>query len=129
MIQLGILSGKMAGTEHPARHFPFYIGRSPASDLRVEEAGIWDEHVSLSFDPAAGIVMRTQGEALASVNGKPCREMVLRNGDELDIGALKIRFWLGATRQKSQQLREWLTWAAFVAIAAAQLFLIYRLIP
>ncbi|MDB6020840.1 MAG: domain containing protein, partial [Pedosphaera sp.] len=66
---------------------------------------------------------------LAAINGQPFCEVVLRNGDAIEIGALKIRFWLGETRQGSLRPREWLTWTAFVLLIAAQLFLIYRLIP
>ena len=129
MVQLEILSGKMAGVKQDARHFPFRIGRGAADHLRVEEAGVWDGHVTLAFDPAAGIVMSAPASALVAVNGRPCREGVLHNGDELELGALKIRFWLGAPRQRSLRVREWLTWTVFVLIAAAQIILIYRLTP
>jgi|SRR5579883_1040505 len=129
MVQFKIVSGKMAGTEHVARHFPFRIGRSPAADLQLEDAGVWDEHLELKFHSTDGFILTAQTEALAAINGQPFREAVLRNGDSIEIGALKIRFWIGATRQRSLRLREWLTWAAFAAIVGAQLYLIYRLIP
>ena len=129
MVQFKVLSGKMAGTEYVARHFPFRIGRSPSADLRLEEAGVWDHHVQLAFDPEAGFVLTTQPGALASINGRPFQEAALRNGDAIDFGALKIRFWLGETRQASLRLREWLTWAALALITVYQVILIYRLIP
>jgi len=129
MIQLKILSGKMAGTETVARRFPFKIGRSAAADLRLEEDGVWDQHLELAFVASTGFVLKAHPDALAAINGHPFREAVLRNGDELSIGALRIRFWLGATTQASLALREWLTWAAFALITAGQLVLIYNLIP
>ncbi|MDB6111143.1 MAG: domain containing protein [Pedosphaera sp.] len=128
MVQLKVLSGKMAGTEVVARHFPFRIGRSAAADFRVEEDGVWEEHLALAFDSQAGFVLTAQPNALAAINGQPFQEAVLRNGDSIEIGALKIRFWLGETRQGSLRLREWLTWTAFVLITAAQLGLIYWLV-
>jgi hypothetical protein len=128
MIQLKILSGKMAGTETVARRFPFRIGRSQSADLRLEEDGVWDEHLELAFDAATGFVLTAHQDALAAVNGQAFREVVLRNGDELEIGALRIRFWLAATRQSSLLLREWLTWAAIALVTAGQFFLIYRLV-
>jgi hypothetical protein len=129
MIQLKILSGRMAGTETVARRFPFKIGRSSSADLRLEEDGVWDQHLELAFVAATGFVLTTHPEALAEINGHAIRKAVLRNGDELAIGALRIRFWLGETTQASLRLREWLTWAAFALITAGQLVLIYYLIP
>ncbi|MDB6068628.1 MAG: domain containing protein [Pedosphaera sp.] len=129
MIQLKILSGKMAGNEKVARHFPFRIGRAPASDLQLEEDGVWDQHVELAFNPLQGFVVTAHPKALAAINGEIFQEAVLRNGDEMGIGAIKIRFWLSPTRQASLRIREWSTWTAFALIAAAQLALIYWLIP
>ena len=129
MVRLTILSGKMAGTEHSARHFPFRLGRAASADLRLEEDGVWDQHAELALDAAAGFVLSAQSEALLAVNSRPCRKAVLRNGDEMDLGALKLRFWIGPTRQRSLRWREWLTWSAFVLITAGQLFLIYRVAP
>ena len=129
MVRLKILSGKMAGTEHSARHFPFRLGRAASSDLRLEEDGVWDIHAELVLDAATGFVVSAQSEALVAVNGRPCREALLRNGDELDLGALKLRFWIGPTRQRSLGFREWLTWAAFMLITAGQLVLVYRVAP
>ena len=65
--------------------------------------------------------------ALASLNGEPFREVVLRNGDAIEIGALKMRFWLGETHQHRLNFREGLTWVAFGLIFASQIFLIYWL--
>ena len=129
MIQLRILTGKLAGTEHSARHFPLRIGRAPSAGLRLEEDGVWDRHAELAFDPAAGLVLSAQSDGLMSVNGQSCREIVLRNGDEIALGALKLRFWLGPTRQAGFRFRERLTWIALAAITAGQLFLIYHLTP
>ncbi len=129
MIQLKILSGKMAGTETVARRFPFKIGRSASADLRLEEDGVWDQHLELAFVASTGFVLNAHPDALTALNGHAFREAVLRNGDELSIGALRIRFWLGETTQASLRLREWLTWAAFALITAGQLVLIYYLIP
>jgi hypothetical protein len=129
MISLRILSGKMAGTEHMARHFPFRIGRSSAADLQLHEDGVWDQHLELAFNSVTGFVLTASPDALTSLNGKPVREAVLRNGDVMEIGALKIRFWLGAVRQYGLRIREGLVWLSCALITAVQLFLIYRLIP
>ncbi len=129
MVQIKILSGKMAGTEHSARHFPFRLGRAASADLRLEEDGVWDQHAELALDAGGNFVLNAQSDALMTVNSRPCREAALRNGDEMGLGALRLRFWIGPTRQRSLRVREWLTWTGFLLIAAAQLFLIYRVAP
>ena len=128
MVQLEILSGKKAGTQWVARRFPVRIGRAAAADLCLEERGIWDQHVVLNFDPPVGFVLALQPDALAAVNGEPVREAVLRNGDCIEIGSVKLRFWLGETRQTGLRSREALTWTALVAITAGQIALIYWLL-
>ena len=89
MVQLKVLSGKKAGTAWVARRFPVRIGRSAAADLQLEEDGVWDQHLQLDFNPAEGIVLSAQPNALATVNGQPVHQTVLRNGDAIDIGSLK----------------------------------------
>jgi pSer/pThr/pTyr-binding forkhead associated (FHA) protein len=119
----------MAGTQRVARHFPFRIGRSASADLRLEDDGVWDQHLELAFDAASGFVLSAHPDARAAINGEPFREVILRNGDAIEIGALKIHFWLGETRQASLRLRELLTWTTFALILVGQLILIYRLTP
>ena len=128
MVQLKVLSGKKAGTAWVARRFPVRIGRSAKADLQSEESGVWDQHLQLDFDPAAGLVLTAQPDAMASVNGQSVQRAVLRNGDAIDIGSLRLQFWLSETRQMGLRYREGLTWAAIAAISLGQVALIYWLI-
>ena len=128
MVQLKVLSGKKAGTAWVARRFPVRIGRSSAADLQLEESGVWDQHLQLDFDPVEGIVLSAQPDALATVNGQPVHQTILRNGDTIDIGSLKMQFWLSETRQAELRLREGLTWAGIAAISFGQIGLIYWLL-
>jgi hypothetical protein len=124
MVQLKICSGKMAGNTQVVRHFPFRIGRSRAAHLCVEEDGVWDEHLELDFDPDQGYILSRPENAIASVNGWPIQAVILRNGDLIEIGALKIRFWLGETRQAGLLVAEWLPWGMLLAICILQTVLI-----
>ena len=128
MVQLKILSGANAGTEHVARRFPCVIGRASSADCRVSDAGVWDQHLELDLKIPTGFVLRLQPNALARVNGQPFEEILLRNGDLVEIGAVKIQFWLGELRQTSLAWRELATWLALAALCAVQLGLIYWLI-
>jgi hypothetical protein len=118
----------MAGLRCDARHFPFVIGRSPSAQCRVEEQGVWEQHLRIVLDRERGCVLSVQPEAIASVNGEVVREAVLRNGDIISIGASQIRFLLGPTHHRSLRLREWLTWLGLVSLCLGQVALIYWLL-
>jgi pSer/pThr/pTyr-binding forkhead associated (FHA) protein len=128
MVQLKVLSGKKAGTVWVARHFPVRIGRSSGADLQIEEPGVWDQHLQLDFNPAQGIVLSAQLNALASINGQAVRQAVLHNGDAIDIGSLRLQFWLSETHQSDLRLREAFTWVAITVISLGQVGLIYWLL-
>jgi len=128
MLQLSILSGKTAGTVWVARRFPVRIGRAAGCDLRLEGNGVWDEHLQVQFDPGRGFVLETGPNALATINGQPLQRTVLRNGDLIEIGSVKMQFCLSETQQTGLRLREALTWAAIAAISLGQIGLIYWLL-
>ncbi len=128
MVQLRVLSGKKAGTAWVARRFPVRIGRAADADLQLEDSGVWDQHLRLDFEARRGIVLRAQSEAAPTVNGEPVQEAVLRNGDAIDIGSVRLRFELSETRQRGLRFREWLTWGGIAAICLGQVGLIYSLL-
>jgi pSer/pThr/pTyr-binding forkhead associated (FHA) protein len=129
MLQLKILSGKQAGAVWNARRFPVRIGRAADSDLRLEEEGVWERHLALDFDPAEGVVLSALPDALASVNGEPLQQTILHNGDLIELGSLRLQFWLSETRQRGLRFREALTWLGITAVAALQVALIYWVLP
>jgi pSer/pThr/pTyr-binding forkhead associated (FHA) protein len=128
MVQLNILSGKQAGQIHLARRFPVRIGRAAGSDLCSAEDGVWEQHLEINLKAGRGFQLRSQGEALVRINGQVAREEPLKNGDLIEAGSLKLRFWLSEPRQSSYRLRETLIWLALVAITLGQVALIYRFI-
>jgi hypothetical protein len=127
MVQFSILTGTMAGTTWSARRFPVRVGRSAAADLRLEEHGVWDEHFQVTLNPAEGFVLEIQGDALITANSQPVRRAVLRNGDLIEIGSLKMRFWLGEASRRGLRLSEWLVWLVIAAVTLGQLAIIYSL--
>jgi type III secretion system (T3SS) inner membrane Yop/YscD-like protein len=128
MVQLSILSGKTAGTNWVARRFPVRIGRGSSCDLRLEEDGVWDDHLRLESVPGEGFVLETAANALACVNGQPAERAVLCNGDLLEIGSVKLQFWLSPTLQTGLWIREGLTWAGIALISLGQIALVYWLL-
>jgi pSer/pThr/pTyr-binding forkhead associated (FHA) protein len=128
MIQLGILSGKKAGTQTVARRFPFHVGRATGNDLQLEDDGVWDRHLTIEFDPSSGFKLATAPEALATVNGERVVNVMLRNGDTITAGSVKLQFWLAAARQGSLRLRENFVWVLLLLVTLGQFVLLYWLI-
>ena len=126
MIQLKIVSGKLAGAVRAARHFPFRIGRAAAADLQLEENGVWDEHLQIGFDPHNGFILNTQPDAITGVNGQHVQTTtILRNGDLIQIGSAQIQFWLGEVRQHGSRFRDFLVWATIAVVSLAQVARVY----
>ena len=128
MVQFQVLSGRKAGTVWVARRFPVRIGRSATADLHLEEDGVWDQHLQLDLNHGEGFVLSAQSPALVSVNGQAVHQALLRNGDTVDIGSIRIRFWLGEARQRGLRFREALTWAGIATVSLGQVGLIYWLL-
>jgi pSer/pThr/pTyr-binding forkhead associated (FHA) protein len=126
MLLLQIVNGKKAGVEFIARRLPVRVGRSPSTDLVLEEPGVWDDHFQIVFSPE-GLILKTHPQALVMVNDQTVSEIRLRNGDLISIGPLKLRFGFAPVRQGNQKLVEWLTWIGLAALCFGQVALIYWL--
>ena len=84
--------------------------------------------MQFDFNPEEGIVLSAQPNALVAVNGQAVQQIAMRSGDEINIGSLRLQFWLSETRQADLRLREGFTWAAIAAISLGQVGLIYWLL-
>ncbi|MGA3179645.1 MAG: FHA domain-containing protein [Verrucomicrobiota bacterium] len=127
MVQLLILSGNKAGAQFIASRLPVLIGRAPDADLSLDGPGVWPRHLQI-IRQAQGLVCQAQDGALLSVNGTPADQAVLRNGDVISMGAIKIQFGLAPVRQSSLRARECLLWIALALLCLAQVALIRRLV-
>lgn len=124
MIHLYILSGKKAGSQAVASRFPFHIGRAAQNELLLEDDGVWDEHLTLSFQKKEGFHLTAASEAIAAVNGKQVEDIILRNGDIITLGSAKIQFWLAPAPQRSLRFRENLVWVLLILVTVGQLVLL-----
>ena len=128
MIQIRILSGKMAGENIFVRRFPFRIGRAAGNDLVLDDAGVWNDHLKLEFRKQDGFSIKTASEAFAAINEEPQKEAHLRNGDIVSFGSAKIQFWIAPPRLRGLRLREIGVWLLITGVTAFQFYLIYRLL-
>jgi pSer/pThr/pTyr-binding forkhead associated (FHA) protein len=128
MVQLRIISGKLAGDVKVVRHFPFRIGRAPENDLCLDDSGIWDNHLTLDFQKGEGILLQAAPEAFSAVNDEAQTVARLRNGDVISFGSTKIQFWMAAPRQRPLHLGELSVWFLIAGITAVQVLLILQLL-
>jgi pSer/pThr/pTyr-binding forkhead associated (FHA) protein len=128
MIHLNILSGKKAGAQTVARHFPFRIGRASQNDLQLDDDGIWDQHLVLEFQKQEGFKLTTSANALATVNGEPIQNKILRNGDTITIGSAGLQFWFAAAQQRGLRSSESFVWVLLFFVTLGQFTLIYWLL-
>lgn len=128
MIQLQVLSGKQAGTNIHVEDFPFVIGRAADANARFSDAGVWDRHCQIHFLQSEGFQFAVQPDAALLVNGEQMERGLLRNGDLLELGSVRLRFWLARSRQKGLRFREGLTWAALAALFVVQGTIIWWLL-
>ena len=71
MIQLNILSGKKAGSQTVARHFPFRIGRAAQNELPLDETASGTRILTWNFNATSkASILRLAANALATVNGE-----------------------------------------------------------
>lgn len=127
MVQLKILTGRQAGLACAPEQLPCVIGRSASAEVRVDEDGVWDRHLEISLDFPEGFILKTLPNCLASINGQRFERAILRNGDIIEVGLLRIQFSLKETQQESLRTREVLTWLSFGILSLAQIGLIYWL--
>ncbi len=128
MVQIKVLSGKMAGHQTVARRFPFRIGRHGSADLPLDDAGVWEEHARLDLKRPDGFCLTALGEALVAVNGQSVGCIALRNGDRISVGSVQLQFWLAATRQRGLIFREGFVWGVIILITLVQVGLLYWLL-
>lgn len=126
MVQFQILSGRRAGIILESPRLPVTIGRSEQADIAIDDPGVWPCHCKIHWR-TEGLILEVEPEALASVNGVPVPQALLRNGDTITLGGATLRFCLSPMRQKGVALREWLTWAGLALLCLGQVALIYYL--
>lgn len=104
------------------------MGRAPSNDLHLDEDGVWSEHAIVEFDPLEGFLVHACSQAILSINGNLIHQSPIRNGDVLEMGALRLQFWLAETIQRGLRIQEGLVWAGIAAICLGQIALIYWLL-
>ena len=96
-VRLTVETGPLAGTVLPLeREQPALIGSSPDSALRIQEAGVIEEHAVVKALKGKGFGIKAHGSV--KVNGNMIQASPLADGDIIEIGTTRIAF--GKTQER-----------------------------
>ena len=87
-----VLRGFYEGLELPVDRDWFVIGRGRGADAVLAEATISRAHAAIGFAPAEGFFVQDLGSTNGTLlNGERQKRSALRDGDEIQIGKLRLR--------------------------------------
>ncbi len=128
LAQLTFVNGGLARQSVALPEAPLMIGRAPECQMRLTEKGVWERHAQIRLRPGEGFFLHSLPPATVSVNRQPVTApQLLRNGDTIDAGEVKLRFWLGPVRQAPLPIIEAVFWLLLGALFAVQAWLIWAL--
>ena len=93
---LVLCDGEFAGAEYPLTAEETLIGRNPTTDITLLDESISREHAIVAWDAAQGsyAIEDLQSTNGTRVNGKRVRSAELADGDEIQVGHTRFRFFL-----------------------------------
>ena len=93
---LVLCDGEFAGAEYPLTSEETLIGRNPATDITLLDESISREHAIVAWDTTTGCyaIEDLQSTNGTRVNGKRVRSAMLGDGDEIQVGHTRFRFFL-----------------------------------
>lgn len=101
--------------------FPYTVGRSVRSDLRLELPGVWDSHLRFELHRGEGlVVVSCDPNALVRRGDETITRARVRGGDTFEVGACSIAVSIGPVRRKYLGFWDAFLAVTLVAVAAAQ---------
>jgi hypothetical protein len=131
MLQLHVTDERGTVTSYLASEFPLLIGRSSRAQLRLDSAGVWEEHARIDlaessrFPDQQRYVIESLGQSLVSINGAISAAKELAIGDEMVIGAARLIVSLSSARQKRLAVHEWSVWTLLFLVVGCEAVLIF----
>jgi hypothetical protein len=89
---------------------------------------VWEKHFEISLRRGEGCFGSAQPAALVLMNEEKIETGKLQHGDLIELGSIRLRFWLASRDQKALRAREALVWFSMVALLAVQTALIWLLL-
>jgi pSer/pThr/pTyr-binding forkhead associated (FHA) protein len=93
---LVLCDGEFAGAEYALTAEETLIGRNPTTDITLLDESISREHAIVAWDAETGVfgIEDLQSTNGTRVNGKRVRSATLADGDEIQVGHTRFRFFL-----------------------------------
>ena len=124
-VRLERLDGDFLGEQVEACNFPFKIGRDRNCHHRIEAKGVWPCHLILEEAGENGIIVKRDSEATLNINSLAASKSVrLQNGDLLQFGSVRLRFWLAPIGQMGQRSTEFIIWLSLSMLILGQVAII-----
>jgi len=93
-----VMQGFFEGLELPVDRDWMVIGRGRGADLLITEPTISRAHAAIGYDGELFFVEDLSSTNGTSINGKRETRTALNNGDEIQLGKLRLRVTLPGTR-------------------------------
>jgi hypothetical protein len=127
MVQFEVFRPGKESTMIPVAELPFRIGRGAQCDLRLSGPGIWEEHAQVTLAEDASFSMARRGEGSLTINGDADNDGRICNGDTIELGSTKLRFWMTPIRPRSQAIGDWIFWLLVGGVLISMIALILGL--
>jgi len=126
LAQFHITTGLLKGHYFSANTLPVRIGRGGGCQIKLPDPGIWEWHVEVNVNQEHRFLVRCNPETTAMVNGGPIKQeaQLLRNGDQIEIGAVNLQFWLGNVRKKNHRPAENTIWVIVGILVLSEFILL-----
>lgn len=72
------------------------IGNDPAADIILDDSRVADYHAEISYEKGFYILRQLNDKSPVTVGGKPIREYILTDGDEIRLAGRGFVFRAGA---------------------------------
>lgn len=125
MVRLDVSSAGETPATHLLRQFPCVVGRGSDCGLRVAASGVWERHAEIDLKGDAGFAVRAVGDGVVVLNGVAVKDARIRNGDQIEMGGLKIRFWLAPVRARPHRGGDIVFWGLCALAVLGMLTLIF----
>jgi pSer/pThr/pTyr-binding forkhead associated (FHA) protein/tetratricopeptide (TPR) repeat protein len=89
-----ILSGALAGTELQLESDEVAVGRGGDADIQIDHRSISRSHAEIRWDGQQCILLDTGSSNGVKVNGEAYTQSVLRRGDVIELGHVRLRYLL-----------------------------------
>jgi pSer/pThr/pTyr-binding forkhead associated (FHA) protein len=89
--ELQVVTGRAAGTNFPLSKTTISIGREERNDITLPDETVSRTHATLRLE-AGTYVFTNESSQGSSINGKPATQQPLKSGDEIQMGAVKLKF-------------------------------------